>query len=175
MSLRHNRGKEMLRKLEKKDAPLMIEWMHDPDVNCNFRADFAHMTLEQSQNFVEHSFDEESQNFAFVDENDEYMGTISLKHISETDKNAEYAVVTRKCAQGTGIAYEATMDILEYAFEKLGLHRVYLNVLEENVRANKFYKKCGFRYEGTFQDHLCIQESELVWNPQRRFQEIIIL
>ena len=34
--------------------------------------------------------------------------------------------------------------------------RVYLNVLEENVRANKFYKKCGFRYEGTFQDHLCI-------------------
>ena len=72
------------------------------------------------------------------------------------DKNAEYAVVTRKCAQGTGIAYEATMDILEYAFEKLGLHRVYLNVLEENVRANKFYKKCGFRYEGTFQDHLCI-------------------
>ena len=115
----------MLRKLEKKDAPLMIEWMHDQDVNCNFRADFAHMTLEQSQNFVEHSFDEESQNFAFVDENDEYMGTISLKHISETDKNAEYAVVTRKCAQGTGIAYEATMDILEYAFEKLGLHRVY--------------------------------------------------
>ena len=97
----------MLRKLEKKDAPLMIEWMHDQDVNCNFRADFAHMTLEQSQNFVEHSFDEESQNFAFVDENDEYMGTISLKHISETDKNAEYAVVTRKCAQGTGIAYEA--------------------------------------------------------------------
>ena len=79
----------MLRKLEKKDAPLMIEWMHDQDVNCNFRADFAHMTLEQSQNFVEHSFDEESQNFAFVDENDEYMGTISLKHISETDKNAE--------------------------------------------------------------------------------------
>ena len=44
----------MLRKLEKKDAPLMIEWMHDQDVNCNFRADFAHMTLEQSQNFVEH-------------------------------------------------------------------------------------------------------------------------
>ena len=108
----------MLRKLEKKDAPLMIEWMHDQDVNCNFRADFAHMTLEQSQNFVEHSFDEESQNFAFVDENDEYMGTISLKHISETDKNAEYAVVTRKCAQGTGRVFSRTIPISQASLIK---------------------------------------------------------
>lgn len=147
----------MLRKLEKKDAPLMIEWMHDPDVNCNFRADFAHMTLEQSQNFVEHSFDEESQNFAFVDENDEYMGTISLKHISPNDGNAEYAVVTRTCAQGTGLAQKATEEILAYAFQKLRLHRVYLNVLEENERANAFYRKCGFQYEGQSKEHLYIR------------------
>lgn len=34
---------------------------------------------------------------------------------------------------------------------------MYLNVLEENVRANKFYVKCGFVLEGQFRDHLCLQ------------------
>ena len=29
----------MLRRLEKKDAPLMLEWMHDCEINCNFQAD----------------------------------------------------------------------------------------------------------------------------------------
>ncbi|WP_455534654.1 GNAT family N-acetyltransferase [Roseburia inulinivorans] len=147
----------MLRKLEQKDVPYMLEWMHDPAVACNFRADFKNMTEQNAIEFVKNSFTEENQNFAFVDDNDEYMGTISLKHISATDKNAEYAIVTRTKAQGTGLAYNATQDILKYAFEELGLHRVYLNVLEENERANHFYKKCGFQYEGKFVDHLFLE------------------
>lgn len=134
----------------------MLEWMHDDSVNCNFRFPFAQMTLEKVEAFIENSYSEETQNFAFVDEKDEYLGTISLKHISKEDKNAEYAVVTRKAAQGTGAARQATMDILKYAFEELGLHKVYLNVLEENSRAYHFYEKCGFVYEGLAVDHVCI-------------------
>lgn len=147
----------MLRKLEKKDAAYMLEWMHDERINRNFRFDFASMTEEKVFHFIETSFNEETQNFAFVDENDEYMGTISLKHISPNDGNAEYAVVTRTCAQGTGLAQKATEEILAYAFQKLRLHRVYLNVLEENERANAFYRKCGFQYEGQSKEHLYIR------------------
>jgi diamine N-acetyltransferase len=35
---------------------------------------------------------------------------------------------------------------LRYAFDTLGLERVYLNVLAENGRANAFYRKAGFRF-----------------------------
>ena len=89
-------------------------------------------------------FDGENQNFAFVNDEDEYLGTISLKHISHDNDKAEYAVVARKCAQGTGAAKKATEELLEYAFTELALHKVYLSVLEENIRAQKFYEKCGF-------------------------------
>lgn len=153
----------MLRKLEEKDVDFMLEWMHDEDINCNFRFDAASMTKEKAISFIHNSFSAETQNFAFVDKNDEYMGTISLKHISEEDRNAEYAIVSRKCAQGTGLAYQATMELLEYAFEKLKLHKVYLNVLEENVRAIRFYEKCGFSYEGTARDHLVIHGKYRTW------------
>lgn len=144
--------KAVLRRLEQKDAPFMLEWMHDRTITCNFRYPFENMTMEKAETFIKYSFDEENQHFAITDETDEYLGTISLKHISETDHNAEYAIVTRKKAHGTGIAARATMEILKYAFDDLGLHRVYLTVLSDNIAARKLYENCGFDLEGEFRD-----------------------
>jgi diamine N-acetyltransferase len=137
-----------LRKLQPKDAPFMLEWMHDSEINCNFQLDFAHATIETALNFIKTSYSETDQNFAVVDENDEYLGTISLKHISHTSDKAEYAIVMRKKAHGNGVATFATNEILKYAFNELKLHKVYLSVIEENARAQKMYEKCGFKYEG---------------------------
>ncbi len=142
----------MLRRLEKKDAAYMLEWMHDETITCNFRYPFAAMTLERAQIFIDYSFDEENQHFAITDNKDEYMGTVSLKHISEVDHNAEYAIVMRKKAHGTGLAERATMEILKYAFQDLGLHRVYLTVLSDNIAARKLYENCGFDLEGELKD-----------------------
>ena len=105
-----------------------------------FNAHLIRQRLILSYHFIQNSFDEENQNFAFANDEDEYLGTISLKHISHVNDKAEYAVVARKCAQGTGAAKKATEELLKYAFTKLGLHKVYLSVLEENVRARSFMK-----------------------------------
>lgn len=104
-----------IRKLEENDALNMLEWMHDSDVNCNFRFDFSKMTLDNVKEFIQNSFDEKNQHFAIVNEQNEYMGTISLKNINKIDNNAEYAIVTRMVAHGKGFAFEATKEILEYA------------------------------------------------------------
>jgi len=142
----------MLRRLEQKDAVYMLEWMHDETITCNFRYPFAAMTLERAKIFIDYSFDEENKHFAITDNKDEYMGTVSLKHISEVDHNAEYAIVMRKKAHGTGLAERATMEILKYAFQDLGLHRVYLTVLSDNIAARKLYENCGFDLEGELKD-----------------------
>lgn len=146
----------MLRKLEEKDIDGMLEWMHDESLNRWFKNRFSEMNYGQVADFVKNSFNSENQNWAITDENDRYMGTISLKNISVSDRNAEYAIITRKCAHGTGLAYKATKEVIRYAFDELKLHRVYLNVLEENGRANNFYRKCGFQFEGTSVGHIYI-------------------
>lgn len=155
----------MLRRLEKKDAPFMLEWMHDATINCNFQYPFGEMTIEKVIAFIASSIDEENKHFAIVDEKDEYLGTISLKHISKKDRNAEYAIVTRQKAQGTGIAKLATQELLKYAFQELKLHKVYLNVLSDNVRAQRLYKECGFVQEGIAKDAVFIKDKykSLVW------------
>lgn len=163
----------MLRRLEQKDAPLMLEWMRDETITCNFRYPFANMTLEKAKNFIKYSFDEENQHFAITDDKDEYLGTISLKRISEKDHNAEYAIVMRKKAHGTGAAERATTEILKYAFNDLGLHRVYLNVLADNIAARKLYENCGFDLEGEFKDAIKLRDQyhNLAWYAMLNWKE----
>ena len=144
----------ILRKLQEKDVPAMLEWMHDEAVAGNFRFDFMSMTEEKALDFIFKSFTDENQHFAIVDAQNNYLGTVSLKNISTTDKNAEYAIVLRRKFWGKGYAQKATSAILNYAFNTLNLHKVYLNVLAENLRANNFYKKFGFTFEGSFKDHI---------------------
>ena len=136
-----------LRPLEPKDAPFMLEWMTDPEITRFFRFDASKVTLESCLAYIDHANTQTGAvHFAIANEADEYLGTISLKEIDRENKQAEYAVSTRKKAHGTGAALQATRLILRYAFEELGLERVYLNVLAENGRANAFYRKAGFRF-----------------------------
>ena len=125
----------------------MLEWMTDPDIVRFFRFDPSGVSLDSCRNYIESASDQQgSVHFAIADEDDEYLGTISLKEIDLAEGCAEYAISTRKKAHGTGAAMQATKLILQYAFETLGLERVYLNVLADNGRANAFYRKAGFRF-----------------------------
>lgn len=147
----------LLREPKEKDAQGMLSWMHAPETKEIFANDFASFTLEKVLNFVKHANDDENnKNFVCVDDNDNYLGTVSLKNIDYLTKNAEYAVSFCSSAQGTGAAKFATKELLKYAFNDLKLERVYLNVIPDNVRANKFYKKMGFVFEGEFRNHILI-------------------
>lgn len=145
----------VLRRLELKDIDGMLEWMHDEEINKFFQYPFANSTAESVEEFIETSFSDVNQHFAIVNEKDEYLGTISLKNISNQNRCAEYAIVLRKCAQGSGIAQIATDELVSYAFIQLHLHKIYLNVLSDNQRARKLYEKCGFFLEGVSKDAIC--------------------
>lgn len=153
-----------LRNLEEKDATRMLEWMTDPAIIRFFRFDATKMTLESCKSFISESGKQPNcRHWAIVNENDEYLGTISLKEIEKD--SAEYAISTRSCAHGTGAALAATRQILDIAFRELGLDRVYLNVLADNGRANAFYRKAGFRYTHTEENALEIrgEKKSLNW------------
>jgi diamine N-acetyltransferase len=146
-----------LRTLKIDDGVFMLEWMKDSDINRYFRFDPDQVTLESVCEFIKMSQDfETNANFAITDESEEYLGTVSLKNIDQVAKNAEYAISLRKKVCGRKYGYSATLKILNYAFNKIKLERIYLNVLSDNENAISFYKKLGFIYEGEFKNHLSI-------------------
>lgn len=132
-----------LRKLELKDALLMLEWMHDGSVTENLRTDFSLKTLSDVEIFIKSSwYDKNNLNLAVVSEDDEYMGTVSLKHIE--DGSAEFAITVRSKAMGHGYSWSGMKSILEKAFNELGLECVYWCVSRKNARAVRFYDKHNF-------------------------------
>ena len=155
-----------LRNPELKDKERMLGWMKDPRTKAIFATDFASFTDEKVENFIKNANnDPKNVNFVCVDDEDKYLGTVSLKNIDPDTKNAEYAISFCYDAQGTGASSFATKEILKYAFNVLNLERVYLNVIPQNKRANSFYKKMGFVFEGEFRNHIVIngELSNLCW------------
>lgn len=135
-----------LRELQIKDAKLMLEWMHDLDVIKNMQTNFAEKTLEDCERFIQNSWnDKKNLNLAIVNEKDMYMGTVSLKHINNVYRSAEFAITIRRVAMGKGYSKYAMKEILNMALTKMGLKKIYWCVSKENVRAVKFYDKNGYQ------------------------------
>lgn len=135
-----------LRELKPKDASRMLEWMHDASVVCYMGTDFASKTLEDCEHFIlSAQSDHTHLHRAIVDEEDLYMGTVSLKNIDSVKGHAEFAITVRKDAMGGGYASFGMREILRYGLEKLGLRQIYWCVSRENERAIRFYAKNGYQ------------------------------
>lgn len=131
-----------LRQLEMKDAPFMLQWMHDSGVVENLRGNFATKNLDDCERFIRESVSDTNVHLAIVSDEDEYMGTVSLKNIE--NKAAEFAITVRSEAMGRGYSWFGMKAIIEKAFVELGLDRVYWCVSRNNQRAVRFYDKHNF-------------------------------
>lgn len=131
-----------LRELKISDAESMLEWMHDEELCAHMQADFASKSIEDCLNFIKSSsHDPHYVHFAVADDDDAYMGTVSLKNIQFEEGVAEFGIVVRRCAMGKGYAQFGMKEIIRYAFEQLQLKSVVWCVSKFNLRANKFYIK----------------------------------
>ncbi|MEA4821284.1 MAG: GNAT family N-acetyltransferase [Erysipelotrichales bacterium] len=140
-----------LRKLQDKDSALMKEWMLNNNITKYFRFDANSASDDKIKNFIQNSFSKNYRHYAIVDENDEYLGTVSLKNINRIPNTAEFAIVLREGAAGKGYGKRAVREILTIAFDELNLKKIYLNVLKNNEKAIKLYEKIGFRTEDEYQ------------------------
>ena len=130
-----------LRKLENKDAPRMLEWMHDKSVVEKLCTNFNDKTIDDCIMFIEHSCEKDHIHLAIVDD-DIYMGTVSLKNINK--EAAEFAIAVHKDAMGKGYASWAMTQMLDKGFNDYKLKYIYWCVDCDNIRALNFYDKNGY-------------------------------
>ena len=132
-----------LRRLELKDATLMLAWMHDESVVEKLHTNFASKTITDCENFIKASWEDKNNiNLAIASDEDEYMGPVSLKHIEKA--TAEFAITVRAEAMGRGYSWFGMEAIIEKAFNEYGLECVYWCVSRSNERAVRFYDKHNF-------------------------------
>lgn len=134
--------KMKLRNLELKDAPLMLEWMHDKVVTENLREKFSDYSIENAEQFIKVSLEKnENIHLAICSDEDEYMGTVSLKNVDWENLHAEFAIVVRSLAMSRGYAWFALEEMLKKAFDEYRLESVYWRVEKNNKRSIRFFDK----------------------------------
>lgn len=91
--------------------------------------------------------------FLIVAPDGEIIGESLIYEIDWNLKCANFRIgLYRQAERGKGIGTRATEITRDFAFEKLKLHRLELDVYSFNPRAEKVYLKAGFKREGALRD-----------------------
>lgn len=118
------------------------------------------MTEEKYKDFVgqwsfeQHQMalsDKNTAHIIFNDETQEFIGYAILKGLTNTNKSIELMRIAIN-QPNNGYGKKAIKLLLNWCFNGLHAHRVWLDVREHNVRAQKVYKKIGFKEEGLLRD-----------------------
>ncbi|GHC84523.1 acetyltransferase [Nocardiopsis terrae] len=117
----------------------------------------GHLTYEQARQWCESRAGRSDRlDLAILAPGDgRYLGELSVYAVSPENETAGYRIALSAIEfTGRGLGKEATQLVLEYAFDRIGLHRVWLYVYAFNMRAIAVYRSCGFHVEGRLRDSL---------------------
>lgn len=92
--------------------------------------------------------------YAILDLEGNFVGIVELMNISWKNRRGELSIAIEASHRGKGFGYQAINEILNIGFYELGLNRIWLRVLDNNIRAIELYEKIGFVLEG-----VCREES----------------
>lgn len=85
------------------------------------------------------------------------VGSVYVRDIDRTHHKAEYGIfIGVKEARGKGYGTAAAKLMIQYCFQELQLHRLFLRVYADNIPAIRSYEKAGFTKEACLRDDVCI-------------------
>ncbi len=147
-----------IRPVTEADTDKIVRWRNAPSVVEHFIYRTP-LTAADHLNWLHNRVQtgEVAQFIITDEETGEDVGSVYLRDIDLTNQKCEYGIfIGEESCRGKGIGTAAAKLALQYAFETLGMNRVFLRVFADNPRAIKSYEKAGFRCEGTFRDDVII-------------------
>ena len=142
-----------LRKISESDTPNIVKWRNSEAVKRNLYTQTI-LTEEQHINYLKTKVESGlCDQYIIVDFDNNDIGTVFIKNIDAENKKGEFGMfIGEASGRGKGYAKKAAFEMLEIAFGKLNLNRVYLTVMYDNIAAVKSYKAAGFVVEGILKE-----------------------
>jgi RimJ/RimL family protein N-acetyltransferase len=138
------------RPVEVEDGPLFQAWLNDPE-NSQYLLRCTPLNGAEEKRWLETVHEKKDLHLFGIalKEAERLIGSCALRLGEQPHRAADLGIlIGDREFQGQGYGAEAIGLLLEYGFATLGLHRVGLNVYENNARGIRCYEKCGFRREG---------------------------
>jgi aminoglycoside 6'-N-acetyltransferase len=147
----------LMRRFEPSDAPALAGYRSDPEV-ARYQG-WEACTLGDAESMIRTSSKRDPGSpggwFQFavaLASNGVLIGDCALRCGRATPRVAELGFSFGRAHQGQGYASEAVALLLDYAFGRLGLHRVFAITDQRNLPARALLERVGFRKEGEFRE-----------------------
>lgn len=140
--------KTVLRPIKLSDAPRFVKWFADPEVTRFLSG--GPVTLTEERKWIRGLAKQKKQLTLAIETKDGvHIGSIGFHKINTSDKNATFGIsIGDKRYWNQGYGTDAMRAFVHYGFQKLKLHRIDLEVYENNPRAIAVYTQLGFKKEG---------------------------
>ncbi|GMN07866.1 GNAT family protein [Croceitalea sp. MTPC5] len=150
-----------------------VSWLNDSETNRYLETKGGY-TIEKLKYFL---IENENKNILFwaikKKQDNEHIGNIKIDPVDWDLLSGEYGILMGdKNSWGKGFAKEASLLVVDYCFNQLGLKKITLGVIHENTAALGLYKNLGFAVEeriknkGTYNGKLCDSIRMVLKNEQ---------
>lgn len=151
-----------IRPIKKSDTDNIIKWRNNPNVLEHFIYQ-EKLTEKEHLNWLRTQVKNKKVYQFIIHDNEDSkdIGSVYLRDIDYKNKKAEFGIfIGEDSARGKGMGTLATKKILEFAFKKLKLNKIFLRVFAKNLNAIASYKKNGFIQEGLFKEDVIIKDTK---------------
>jgi len=140
----------IIRDFQKKDSVGLLEYLSNPRVNC-FVGDSI-CSEEAAQVYMSNSPKDMLRYAVSLKKDDFIIGEVFA--LCERSDTYSVAWHFNKRFEGKGFAFEAATGLLDYLFLKVGVHRIYGFVEDDNKRSKHLCERLGMRFEGCFKEFI---------------------
>lgn len=120
-------------------------------------------SFKDTENFIMTCLAQQKQNprcdfeLCIEDKNQQVVGAIGIRINGLQHQKGDFGYWIRKDQWGKGFATEASLAILNFGFEKLGLNRIWATAAPENKASLRVLEKVGLQYEGVLRQDVYIR------------------
>jgi len=143
----------------RKDIPLRVKWLNNPLVS-RFVVDEPNKktTLKKETEWFNNYSKDRKKKFFTICINSIPIGIMGLSNINRKNLNADlFIAIGEDEYRGKRFGKQSVEWLLNYAFNKLKLHKVKLGVIDANTHAISVYKSLGFVIEGNMKEEEFIE------------------
>ena len=154
-----------LRAVEKEDLQLLRDWRNISNFRRNFR-EIRELSMYDQEIWFQSLQSGKHNNFMFtiIDlKTNNPIGAAGLLYINWIIRSADFSFYIGKdeaYIDNKGFAEEATQLLINYGFNNLNLHKIWMELYEfDKVKIDFFMKKFGFKKDGVLRDN-CFEDGK---------------
>lgn len=146
-----------IRKLSKEDLETRVAWMNNPAIYESMHFDVP-VTMTKTLEWFRGNLGSKKRADLVVENNGEIVAFCGITGIDKKIQKAETYLFVSPFLHHCGIGTKAKRLMIDYAFNEVGLNKLFVVTNENNAASIALQRKFGYQLEGRFREEYLLED-----------------